>query len=1025
MADAPSSPATNPLSNPQSGNPNPQSNQPDPVPASSTPSQSSSLSSTPITVNPDSNPPLVSLPPPPSYPSISFAPQQVSGALPPVAPFFRPVPQFTPIPNPGVPNPNYQIPGVQPPGVSSGAPMAPGVPPPSSAPQNMMHYQMQPMRPYAPMPNGYAPMSTGAPQGALPGYFPFHGFMNCQKQTMFATECSLPLCSKVICSAGGSCYACAAIYNMLLMCGLPRYPSYHPMIRTPFPPRPPGATGLLQRAPVPGIPGVRPIIPPVVRPILPIVTPAEKPQTTVYVGKIAPTVDNEFMKYLLQLCGPVKSWKRAQDPTDGTPRRFGFCEFESAEGVLRALRLLTNLSIDGQDLVLNVNQATREYLERVVKKKIENSKKLKEAEAAEKGDGSALDVEKIVPSNPSVQDSKEEDGNSSNKENDPANFGIVTDEDKEADREAMEKLTSLIEERIKNKPLPPPPPTPAPGDGTRNSNSAPPAKSRDGDSDVDITRNDAYEEKIDEEITSDNKTTSEQGSPQTSSHDRSRKQDRRSRDNERDMKREKEREIERYERETERERVRKEKEQRRKLEDAEHQYEKCLKDWEYREREKEKQRQSEKEREKERERKRRKEIIYEEDDEDEDSRKKWRRSVLEEKRKRRLREKEDDLADRQKEEEEIAEAKGRAEEEKQLQQERDALRDSSGHVANGSEKAALAEEFGVQLKDKATEQDSGGDSGHENHIGDGTLQNGNSGDESTMTSVSASEPQQSGSAPAKKLGFGLLGSGKRTAVPSVFNEEDDDAHKDKKMRPLVPIDYSTEELQAVQPISGTAPSNLAAAAEFAKRISNASSKEEKPVTEKERSRRSNDRSSHRDRDQNGDDSNRTRDEHREKTIDRDTDRDHAMNKPRTKDNKKLLDAKQLIDMIPKTKEELFSYEINWAIYEHHALHERMRPWISKKITEFLGEEETTLVDYIVSSTQEHVGAERMLQLLQSILDEEAEMFVLKMWRMLIFEIKKVETVHDRGTLPTITPLLFSFKNSKHRKTTEPAVGSRQ
>ena len=75
----------------------------------------------------------------------------------------------------------------------------------------------------------------------------------------------------------------------------------------------------------------------------------------------------------------------------------------------------------------------------------------------------------------------------------------------------------------------------------------------------------------------------------------------------------------------------------------------------------------------------------------------------------------------------------------------------------------------------------------------------------------------------------------------------------------------------------------------------------------------------------------------------------------------------------------------------HGLHERMKPWISKKITEFLGEEETTLVDYIVSSTREHVQASKMLEMLQSILDDEAEMFVLKMWRMLIFEIKKVET----------------------------------
>ena len=68
----------------------------------------------------------------------------------------------------------------------------------------------------------------------------------------------------------------------------------------------------------------------------------------------------------------------------------------------------------------------------------------------------------------------------------------------------------------------------------------------------------------------------------------------------------------------------------------------------------------------------------------------------------------------------------------------------------------------------------------------------------------------------------------------------------------------------------------------------------------------------------------------------------------------------------------------------------MRPWISKKIMEFLGEEEATLVDFIVLNTQQHVQAAQMLELLQSILDEEAEMFVLKMWRMLIFEIKRVE-----------------------------------
>lgn len=144
-------------------------------------------------------------------------------------------------------------------------------------------------------------------------------------------------------------------------------------------------------------------------------------------------------------------------------------------------------------LQLNVNQATREYLERYVEKKTENSKKLKETEAegAKKEEESAPGPDKNEPLKPSMEDLKKDENDSGNKENqDTANFGIVTDEDREADQEALDKLTSMMEERFKTKPLPPPPPPPqGPGDGSGNSNWELPTKSRDGDSDVDIMRN--------------------------------------------------------------------------------------------------------------------------------------------------------------------------------------------------------------------------------------------------------------------------------------------------------------------------------------------------------------------------------------------------------------------------------------------------------------------------------------------------------------------------------------------------------
>lgn len=75
------------------------------------------------------------------------------------------------------------------------------------------------------------------------------------------------------------------------------------MVRPQFPPRPAGIVGIipaLLRPPVPGLRG--PVISPVVRPAcIPSVTPTEKPQTKVYVGKIASTVENDFILSLLEV----------------------------------------------------------------------------------------------------------------------------------------------------------------------------------------------------------------------------------------------------------------------------------------------------------------------------------------------------------------------------------------------------------------------------------------------------------------------------------------------------------------------------------------------------------------------------------------------------------------------------------------------------------------------------------------------------------------------------------------------------
>ncbi len=66
--------------------------------------------------------------------------------------------------------------------------------------------------------------------------------------------------------------------------------------------------------------------------------------------------------------------------------------------------------------------------------------------------------------------------------------------------------------------------------------------------------------------------------------------------------------------------------------------------------------------------------------------------------------------------------------------------------------------------------------------------------------------------------------------------------------------------------------------------------------------------------------------------------------------------------------------------------EKMQPWITKKIVELLGEAEDTLIKFIVSKLLSHSTPEHLLDELKLVLDEDAEVFVYKLWRMLVFHM---------------------------------------
>lgn len=93
-------------------------------------------------------------------------------------------------------------------------------------------------------------------------------------------------------------------------------------------------------------------------------------KTTVYIGHIAHTVEENFIRKLFLLCGSIRSWKPMIDLDTKISKGFGFVDFESPDGVLRSLRLIDGLEVDGLRLIVKVNQATQTFLKSYTEKKL-------------------------------------------------------------------------------------------------------------------------------------------------------------------------------------------------------------------------------------------------------------------------------------------------------------------------------------------------------------------------------------------------------------------------------------------------------------------------------------------------------------------------------------------------------------------------------------------------------------------------------------------------------------------------------
>ncbi|KAI3890956.1 hypothetical protein MKX03_019965 [Papaver bracteatum] len=86
---------------------------------------------------------------------------------------------------------------------------------------------------------------------------------------------------------------------------------------------------------------------------------------------------------------------------------------------------------------------------------------------------------------------------------------------------------------------------------------------------------------------------------------------------------------------------------------------------------------------------------------------------------------------------------------------------------------------------------------------------------------------------------------------------------------------------------------------------------------------------------------------------------------------------------PKTEEELLLLEINWAVFDQYELHEKIRPWITKKVMALLETERASAVDQVVDCIRKKNLPSQMLEVLELSFDVRTEAVVRIIWRTLL------------------------------------------
>ncbi len=83
--------------------------------------------------------------------------------------------------------------------------------------------------------------------------------------------------------------------------------------------------------------------------------------------------------------------------------------------------------------------------------------------------------------------------------------------------------------------------------------------------------------------------------------------------------------------------------------------------------------------------------------------------------------------------------------------------------------------------------------------------------------------------------------------------------------------------------------------------------------------------------------------------------------------------KQLYELIPKEKDEIFKYTINWnTLFQFDILDNKIKPWLSKKTREYLSEEEPSLIALLLKMITNKCTPYEIMEKIKVIFEEDTE-----------------------------------------------------